>query len=137
MVLQERLTALDRYRLRCIMTGGINTLWHLHRTRVLDSPICQCCGQAPETWVHLFAECPAHAHIRDRDFTQRQLDGLPECLRLHGLCPETLRFGDDRDRDRSHLLGLVGTVQYMLLDALANRNALMGEPLPRPRWARA
>ena len=133
LVLQRRVLALDRYRLRCIMSGAVNTRAHLHRVRVVESPTCPCCGQAPETWSHLFAECPAHATIRNRELGPELLESLPACLRLHGVCPETFQFGDSRD----DLLGLVGTVQYMLLDVLAHRNELMGEPPPQPRWTTA
>ena len=60
-----------------------------------------------------------------------QLEALPDCLKLHGLLPDTAFSAMTADEAR----GFMGTMQYMLVDVLKHRNALIGAATPQPQWA--
>ena len=113
--LQPYLTGLDRYRLRCIMAGAINTQRHLYRIRAAETDLCQCCGLQPEDIRHICVDCPAHAHVRGRSgIPEAARLAAPDCLSLHGLLPEGWLQNIDQDDRRE----TVAKFQYMLLDIL-------------------
>lgn len=40
-----------------LITGHVQLQQHLHRTQVVDSPICEFCETAPETVAHYILRC--------------------------------------------------------------------------------
>ena len=129
-VLQRRVTGLQRYQLRCCMTGAIATKDRLFSMGRAEDDLCVACGICTETWNHIVDECPCYEHLRRRDLRPTGWRLLPDCLRLRGLAP---LWPDVQDRDAVH--GLVGDVQYVLLDMLELRNSYLPEHLlPQPRW---
>ena len=70
-----------------IQSGALWTATSLHKAGYLVDPVCQWCGQAPETLAHLFWECPAHHECRAqvRKELKWHWQHLPTCLALHGI----------------------------------------------------
>jgi hypothetical protein len=66
---RNRLLSFNRNQIRVVngLLTGHNTLRrHLHRTGVLDSPLCRKCGTKEETSAHILCECEALAVLRNR-----------------------------------------------------------------------
>ena len=132
-----RLRGLQRYRWRCILTGAIPTAHRLYRMGVLDGNACPCCGQAAETLTHIVDSCPALDAIRYQTFRPPGWHSLPECLRLHGIMPETLFLAADYSNDAEGRKECAADVQETLLKLMETREAALGLPTPQPRWAPA
>ena len=131
--LKGRLRGLEAYRLRTIQAGAIATLQRCHRAKWCDSAACPHCG-ALETTVHILDECEHYAPIRYKEITRHDWHRLPPCLRIHGLMPQHQSF-PVLPVDSLERAGLAGTVQYTLLDILAERQLHMPATMvPLPRW---
>ena len=129
-VLQRKVSGLQRYQLRCCMTGAVATKDRLFQMGRTEDDLCVACGVCTETWPHIVDDCPSYDHLRYRDLRPTAWHDLPDCLRLRGLAP---LWPDAQDRDA--VRGLVGDVQYVLLDMLELRNGWLPENLlPQPRW---
>ena len=133
--LHKQLSGLERYKLRTILCGAINT--HSRMARILDiDPICKCCSQGcSETPEHVFLECPAHSHLRHTDLTETEWESLPNCLKLQGIVPKNNELIPERFRSPIDRKVLGCTVQHNLLDMWDHRNALTGAAPPVPRWS--
>ena len=125
--LHRMLGGLDRYRLRCILTGGIPTALNRSRRSKDVDPLCPCCGEDIESTAHLFDDCPTLGHIRYLDLRPAQWHALPPCLRLHGIVPA--RWGSLED-----CKVVACEVQHALLDMWQHRCSFVPEPGPLPRW---
>ena len=134
--LYSKLNGLDRYRLRCIHTGAVQTNSRLARNRKSNiDPTCQCCGRAPETVKHLFAECPAHAVAREENLKKEYFEALPDCTKLAGIIPQTLAQPEDVSKGAAGRRELAAELQYTLLSILQSRNRILGDQVQvQPRW---
>ena len=129
--LHKQLGGLNRYHLRCVLTGANATALQRHRRNKELSPLCRCCGAAVESLEHLVDECETLAHIRYGDMTPTQWFALPNCLRYHGIVPSTLE-GTAMDRKQAGCL-----VQHVLLDMWQHvRSFDVDAPPPVARWKR-
>ncbi|QRV86981.1 Reverse transcriptase from transposon X-element protein [Ceratobasidium sp. AG-Ba] len=59
-----------------IITGHVQLNAHLHILRLVDSPVCQACGEARETVSHFVLFCPKYTAIRQHVLTSRGRDFL-------------------------------------------------------------
>ena len=62
-----KILSLERQQLRHLFTaltrhGNLN--YHLHRSGVVDDPLCPKCERAPETSLHHVVSCPAYCRQR-------------------------------------------------------------------------
>ena len=51
-----------------IITGHAGLNYHLHKMKLVDSPLCENCGYEPETVSHFLGQCPAFGMIRGEVF---------------------------------------------------------------------
>ena len=133
------INGLSKYRWRCLVAGAVPTAKRLHRSRQIDSPLCPCCNEGVEEDLeHVLLHCPAHDHVRYLEFTPEAWAIMPNCLRLHGILPLKLDcVPHGVDPTVEGLAGYVTSVQYALLDILANRQRFCDWSPPRPRWVSA
>jgi hypothetical protein len=47
-----------------LITGHAQLQQHLHRLQVVNTPVCEHCGDAPETVAHFILRCPHFASER-------------------------------------------------------------------------
>ena len=132
--LHKQLSGLERYKLRTILCGAVNT--RSRTARILDiDPTCICCQtRQRETAQHVFAECDAHEHLRHTDLTLEEWQMLPNCLKYQGIVPRDDALLPERFRGPVERKQLGCTVQHNLLDIWDHRNALSDAPTPQPRW---
>ena len=133
--LYKQLSGLERYKLRTILCGAVNTRSRV--ARLLDiSPICPCCDEGVrETAQHVFLQCKAHHHKRLQEITEEEWSALPMCLKMQGIVPKSDEGLPERfciTPDDKKNLGC--TIQHNLLDVWDHRNSLSGAPEPVPRW---
>ena len=131
----NKLTGLDRYRLRCILAGAVATQARLARNhKDAESPICPCCQLGVvETLEHLLLQCPAHSRERERDLRPEYFQALPPCTKLHGIIPLKMQFPDDVGEDRDSRVDLAYRIQYTLLGILQSREKYKPTSMA-PRW---
>ena len=129
-----RTRGLDKYKMRCIMTGALPTQNRLYRKGVVEDPMCPCCAGEIEDAGHVFLRCPAHRHIREREFQEAHRQAAPECLSTHGLLPHNFAFPPDVGEDKDAQRVYVSRWQYMLLDMWDNRLRMAPQQAPVPRW---
>ena len=128
MALHKMLGGLERYRLRCVLTGALQTSYMRHLKNPEVDPTCRCCGQALETLAHLFDECETLSHIRYREIWPSTWVEFPDCMRLHGIVPA--KFGTASER-----LTFGCAVQHTLLDMWEHRCTFaVDEQPPVARW---
>ena len=137
--ISKNLDGLSRYRWRCLVTGAIPTAKRLHRNKQIDIPVCQCCKSGEvEDLEHLLLRCPAHDHVRFREFTREAWEIMPNCLRFHGILPlQHQVVPDGVDITTEGMREYVMAVQHALLDALASRQRFCDWTPPQPRWVSA
>ena len=84
-----KLRGIDKYRLRCILSGAVSTQRRLaDKFPGAESPICRCCNLGvEETTEHLFLHCPAHSAPRSADLREEYFQNLPPCAKLQGILP--------------------------------------------------
>ena len=128
-----KLCGLRRYRLRCILTGAVATQARLARNQWELSPICPCFGLEDETQEHLFLRCPAHQQAREGDLVQEYFQGLPACMKIHGLIPVGFPLPADFALARDDQLDLAYRLQYTLIGILESRDRFVPSVLA-PRW---
>ena len=134
MELHKQLSGLERYKLRTILCGAVNT--RSRTARILDmDPTCVCCQAGErETAQHVFANCEAHKHLRHTDLTQEEWNMFPNCLKYQGIVPRRDDLLPERFRGPVERKQLGCTMQHNLLDTWDHRNALSDAPPPQPRW---
>ena len=103
---------------------------------VLDSNACPCCGMAAETLEHIVDACPGLDGIRYATFRPSGWHSLPDCLRFHGIMPETLFLSADYTNDAEGRKECATDVQETLLRLMEAREAALGLPPSQPRWVR-
>ncbi|KAG8695257.1 hypothetical protein FRC09_009276, partial [Ceratobasidium sp. 395] len=59
-----------------LITGHIQLQRHLHTIHAVDSPVCEGCGDAPETVAHFILQCPKYAHLRQAILASKGRDHL-------------------------------------------------------------
>ena len=131
----NKLTGLDKYRLRCILSGAVPTQERLAKKFPnSESAICKCCAlNAVETTEHLFLECPAHEQARTADLVPEYFQNLPSCSKLHGILPANFPVHPDYGTGRDGQLDMVYRIQYTLISVLASRESIV-QPNYLPRW---
>lgn len=63
----RHLLQLSRKSLRVVvgmLTGHFRFVRHLHLMHLVDSPLCEQCGEAEETALHFMGDCPAYSWAR-------------------------------------------------------------------------
>ena len=134
--LHRMLSGLDRYRIRTILCGALNTKSRLVRLSDEVDPTCSCCETgAMETTRHLFSECPALAEGRHSEMQYEEWHNLPNCLKLLGIMPKDMAGIPARFQDEDGLKQLACFVQHNLLDLWQRRCDLTENVMqPQPRW---
>ncbi|KAG9077204.1 hypothetical protein FRC06_009049, partial [Ceratobasidium sp. 370] len=46
-----------------LITGHVQLQRHLHKLQLVDSPVCQGCGEAQETVIHYLLRCPKYEAV--------------------------------------------------------------------------
>ena len=134
--IHNRLGGLNRYKLRCILAGAINTGSRMARLTE-ESPNCRCCDQGvPETPEHIFEICPAHEPYRFTEISREDWRALPPCLKLQGVMPKCNEHIPVRFHGPEEKQDLACQIQHNLLDMWDHRCRLVGTEMPQPRWAR-
>ncbi|XP_021945381.2 uncharacterized protein LOC110843674 [Folsomia candida] len=55
------------------ITGHCNLNGHLYKMGLVESPICEECGEGDETMAHILTDCPAYSALRFRTFLRSTL----------------------------------------------------------------
>ena len=131
----NKLRGLDKYRLRCIMSGAVATQERLAKKWPnSETPWCKCCdGRTVETVEHLFLECPAHHRARTADLLPQYFQALPPCAKLHGILPANWPIPHDMGTGRDAQLDLAYRLQYTLIGILESRESIAPSNYI-PRW---
>ena len=132
-ILNDKITGLEKYTLRCITAGAMASCSRLQKAKILETPHCRCCGAELESYMHIIDDCQDLNPIRFRDFTEEEWGRLPACVRSHGLIPIRVDPAEIPERYHGEPQALAADVQYTLLDMFAHRAERMGRPAPQPR----
>ena len=131
----NKLRGIDKYRLRCILSGAVPTQERLsNKFPNSESPVCKCCNlNVVETTEHLFLECPAHDRARRADLAPECFQGLPPCTKLHGIFPANWPVHEDFGTGKDAQLDMAYRLQYTLMSVVESRESIVS-PNYMPRW---
>lgn len=105
---QATLRSVRRYKsrrlaygaLRCVCDGAMLTQARRYKLGLSRSPLCLRCGQAPETALHTFYQCPANSAIGDpvmqdtAGLCDLAVSATNRSLYVRGLVPSSLMAVD-------------------------------------------
>ena len=128
----RQLSGLNKFKMRTILCGAVNTNVRKRRLDPEQNPYCQC-GRL-ETHHHIFLECPLYENERNNEIGPEEWRQLPNCLALQGVMPRRDDLLPEEYRGEMGRKVLAAIVQQNLLDIWDKRNHVMGATAPQPRW---